>query len=76
MGDKSGYIVPMIDRALEIINYMYENGSVGISQISQDLDLPKATIYRILFTLSKWDFVEKDRETEKYFGKILYKIWF
>lgn len=74
MGDKSGYIVPMIDRALEIINYMYENGSVGISQISQDLDLPKATIYRILFTLSKWDFVEKDRETEKYFlGKSFIK---
>lgn len=74
MKDKRGYIVPMIDKALEVINYMYENGPVGISQISQDLQLPKATIYRILFTLSKWSFVEKDNENGKYFlGKSFIK---
>lgn len=67
MQNDNNYIIPMIDRAFEIINFMYALGeSVGVSQISQELELPKATAYRILYTLSKWGFVEKTNDTDKY----------
>ncbi|MBU5312289.1 IclR family transcriptional regulator [Tissierella carlieri] len=74
MENDNSYIIPMIDRAFEIINFMYNStDKVGISQISQELELPKATVYRILFTLSKWGFVEKS-DADKYFlGKSFIK---
>lgn len=67
MENDNKYIVPMIDRAFEIINLMYSsNGSLGVSDISKKLELPKATVYRILYTLGKWGFVEKDSYSDEY----------
>jgi IclR family KDG regulon transcriptional repressor len=70
------YIIPMVDKALEIIEYMYERGGeIGISQISKDLNLPKATVFRILATLKKWDYVEKTEDLDKYMlGKSFIKV--
>lgn len=57
----------MTDRTCEIIDYIYKaNNPVGISHIAKELDLPKATVFRILVTLEKWDFVRKDTETDTY----------
>jgi DNA-binding IclR family transcriptional regulator len=65
----------MIDRAGEIIDYIYNsNEPVGVSKISTDLNLPKATTFRILVTLEKWNIIEKQYNTDKYkLGKILIK---
>ena len=65
----------MIDRACEILDYIYNsNESVGVSKISTDLNLPKATAFRILVTLEKWNIVEKQYSTDNYkLGKILIK---
>ncbi len=65
----------MIDRACEIIDYIYNsNEPVGVSKISSDLNLPKATAFRILVTLEKWNIVEKQYNTDKYnLGKVLIK---
>ncbi len=70
------YIIPMVDKTFEIIEYMYEkDGEIGISQISKDLSLPKATIFRILTTLKKWGYVEKTEESDKYLlGKSFIKL--
>ena len=57
----------MIDRAGEILEYLYNSQSaVGVSKISSDLELPKATAFRILVTLEKWHIVEKDYHTDQY----------
>ncbi|MDD4438268.1 MAG: IclR family transcriptional regulator [Tissierellia bacterium] len=70
------YIIPMVDKTFEIIEYMYQkDGKIGISQISKELNLPKATIYRILTTLRKWGYVEKTEELDKYMlGKSFIKL--
>lgn len=60
-------IITMVDRAMNIIEYIYNNTEeVGVSTISKDLDLPKATVFRILSTLEKWDAVEKVNDDGKY----------
>lgn len=65
--DNDKYIVPMIDRAFEIISLMYNSKeSIGVSEISKKLEIPKATAYRILYTLGKWNFIQKDIKTDKY----------
>ncbi|MCJ7690811.1 MAG: IclR family transcriptional regulator [Clostridiaceae bacterium] len=65
----------MIDRTGEIMDYIYNSSEpVGVSKISTDLNLPKATCFRILVTLEKWNMVEKQYNTDKYkLGKILIK---
>lgn len=65
----------MIDRAGEILNYLYNsNEPVGVSKISTDLNLPKATAFRILVTLEKWKIIEKQYNTDDYkLGKLLIK---
>jgi IclR family KDG regulon transcriptional repressor len=76
MDNENSYIIPMVDKTFEIIDYMYKFSSeVGVSQISQDLNLPKATVFRILSTVSKWGYVEKTEDSEKYIlGKAFIKI--
>jgi DNA-binding IclR family transcriptional regulator len=76
MENLNNYIIPMVDKTLEIIEYMYvRGGQIGISQISKDLNLPKATVYRILTTLRKWDYVEKTEDLDKYMlGKAFIKV--
>ena len=76
MDKTNNYIIPMVDKTFEIIEYMYEKGGkIGISQISKDLNLPKATIFRILTTLKKWGYVEKTEELDKYMlGKSFIKL--
>lgn len=57
----------MLDRAGEILEYLYNSDdSAGVSKISSDLDLPKATTFRILTTLEKWQIVEKQYNTDQY----------
>ena len=50
-------IINSVDRALDILNYLYEQGKeVSITQISKDLDIYKSTVYRTLATLESKDF--------------------
>ena len=65
----------MIDRTGEILDYIYNsNEPIGVSKISADLNLPKATTFRILATLEKWNIIEKQYNTDKYkLGKTLIK---
>jgi len=65
----------MIDRAGEIIDYIYNSDEpIGVSKISTDLNLPKATTFRILAALEKWNIIEKQYNTDKYkLGKMLIK---
>jgi IclR family KDG regulon transcriptional repressor len=59
--------ITMIDRAVGIMEAIFESHkSLGVSEISQELDLPKATVYRILITLAKGGLVTKMHGTEKY----------
>lgn len=58
--------VLMVDRAIQIVNTLFQfDTALGVSDISKCLDLPKATVYRILNTLNKGNIIEKN-DNDKY----------
>lgn len=57
----------MTDRTCEILDYIYNSEKpVGVSNIAGNLNLPKATVFRILASLEKWKFVEKLPDGDDY----------
>ncbi|WP_432663608.1 IclR family transcriptional regulator [Wukongibacter baidiensis] len=59
--------ITMVDRAVLILEELFSADEyIGVSEIAQNLDLPKATVYRILNTFYQRNFVEKDNETDRY----------
>lgn len=67
--------VTMVERSCAIMDELYNSHTaIGITEISKKLKLPKATTYRIIITLIKSGFIEKDIKTDKYMlGKIFVK---
>ncbi|MGN8967296.1 IclR family transcriptional regulator [Intestinimonas sp. HCP28S3_D6] len=60
-------IIQSVDRALEIMIYLYHEGKeTSITKIAADLGVYKSTVYRTLVTLENRGFVRKNPETEKY----------
>lgn len=72
MSGKGGYnSVTMVDRALKILNQIFiADEALGVTRLSQDLDLPKATVYRILSTLQDGGFVKKNNDDQYDLGLI------
>lgn len=67
--------IVMIERAFDILKYIYEHEkNVGVSQISRDLELPKANVYRILNTLHQVDALEKDDDEKYSLGRVLIQL--
>lgn len=67
--------IVMIERAFDILKYIYEHEkNVGISQISRDLALPKANVFRILSTLHQVDAVEKNDDEKYSLGRLLVQL--
>ena len=63
MAKKSDYTVPMVEKALQILHFLLENGGAhGTGDIASRLNLPKTSVFKILYTLEKEHFVAKDRE--------------
>ena len=69
-------IINAVDRALDILIYLYEAGNeVSITKISEDMGVYKSTVFRTLATLEAKGFVAKNPDTEKYsLGMRLYLI--
>lgn len=70
------YVIPMLDKAFEILEFMSKSEEeLSLSEISKELRIPKTTVFRIMTTMQKWDYVEKTFEQEKYrLGKALIKM--
>lgn len=63
---RDDYIVPMLDRGLSILEYIYDKKRpAGVREIATALDIPKATVYRLLYTLKKHGYVTQD-ESDQY----------
>ncbi len=58
--------VPNLDRALTILEYMAEGQIRGVSEIAEQLSIPKNTVFRILNTLTERGYLEKDPATKRY----------
>jgi len=55
-----------LEKALDVLDYLMEKGSAGVTEISNELNLNKNNVFRILVTLEEHRLVEKEEETEKY----------
>jgi DNA-binding IclR family transcriptional regulator len=59
--------VQSVDRALLILKLLqtYKDG-LGVTELSNHLDVAKSTVHRLLMSLNRDGFVQQDRLTEKY----------
>lgn len=58
--------IEMLDRALTVIEYIFNNKDVSFSMILKDLGISKSTLFRILYTLESHNYIKKDEETGRY----------
>lgn len=58
--------IQVIDRAVDILNYLAEHNELGVTELGTLLKLHKSTVHRILVTLEERSIVEKNLETGKY----------
>ncbi|MGI6452944.1 MAG: IclR family transcriptional regulator [Syntrophomonadaceae bacterium] len=54
-----------VERALLVLEALRESEQ-GLSELSRNLELPKATLLRLLVTLMKHGYIEKDENNQKY----------
>ncbi|OVE78129.1 hypothetical protein BVX99_00650, partial [bacterium F16] len=67
--------VPALDRALDILESISVNGSMGYKTIVDELSLPPASVARILKSLCNREYLAKDVETSNYvLGKALGRL--
>jgi DNA-binding IclR family transcriptional regulator len=56
-----------VDRAITVLKaFSEEEPELGVTELSQRLELPKSTVYRLLASLQQEGVVDQDPETEKY----------
>ncbi len=66
-------MVKSVSRALDIIMLVsMKKGGLGVTEIANQIDINKSSVYRILSTLVQYGFVEQDNETGRY--KLGYKF--
>ncbi|WP_130805828.1 IclR family transcriptional regulator [Senegalia massiliensis] len=62
-----GKTVQSVDRALKIIEILKDRPKgIGVTELSNILEVSKSTAHRLLMSLYNADFVRQDRENEKY----------
>lgn len=59
-------VVKSVDRALKIVKWVSANQNMGVTEIARHIDINKSAVYRILSTLVKHGFIEKDPKTNRY----------
>lgn len=55
-----------LNKAMDILDYFTKHREAGITQIHQDLKMPKSTVHYILTTFKNRGFIDQDPETHKY----------
>ncbi|MEH7376010.1 IclR family transcriptional regulator [Neobacillus drentensis] len=66
-------MVKSVSRALDIITLVsLKKGGLGVTEIANQIDINKSSVYRILSTLVKYGYIEQDEETTRY--KLGYKL--
>ncbi|MBU8878050.1 IclR family transcriptional regulator [Bacillus sp. FJAT-29790] len=66
-------MVKSVSRALDIIMLVsMRKGGLGVTEIANQIDINKSSVYRILSTLVQYGYVEQDKETGRY--KLGYKF--
>lgn len=66
-------MVKSVSRALDIINLIsVKKDGLGVTEISNNIDINKSSVYRTLMTLAQYGYIEQDQDTSRY--KLGYKF--
>jgi len=61
------YLVPALERGLRILQeFGFDNSMLGASELARRLNLPRATIFRMLNTLESMGFLERTEGSNEY----------
>lgn len=58
------YLLSSLNNALKIIDLLNEKPELGTAEISRELDIGKTSVFRMLYTLEKNDFISKDSNSK------------
>jgi len=65
--DKPNQLVKSVDRALNILEVVSQSKEpLGVTELSNKMDLNKSTVYRMLNTLQYRGYIAQDNENDKY----------
>ncbi len=65
-GDNARYKIQSIDKALDLIELLAKHGSLSLIELTELLDQPKSSTYRIILTLENRGFISRSDEDGKY----------
>ena len=51
--------MPQLDRSLDVLEFLAERGEAGAGEVSQELALPRASVYRLLHTLEERGYIAR-----------------
>ncbi len=57
--DNDKYLLSSVTNALEILDLLSKNSELGVADISKELDMGRASVFRLLYTLEKKEYVQK-----------------
>lgn len=66
MAESGEVKVKSLQKALEILNCFVKKPRLGVTEISEQLDLNKSNVHNILSTFQAMNYLEQDEETGKY----------
>lgn len=58
--------IQSVDRAFKLLEYISNNDSAGISEMSRNLDINKSTVFGLIKTLEKLGYISQDKDDDKY----------
>ena len=71
---REGVMVQSVARALEIVDCFNENSELGISELSEQMDLSKSTIYGLVNTLTAYGYLEQGVNKKYRLGLKLFEL--
>lgn len=65
-GKQDRYTIQSIDKALDLLELLAKHGSLNLLELTELLDQPKSSTYRILLTLEQRGFIARSDDNGKY----------
>jgi DNA-binding IclR family transcriptional regulator len=80
--EKDKYLLSSVNNALRVLDLLNEKPDLGIAEISKEIGIGRAAVFRILYTLKKNEYVEKNNHSKyklsikfaKYGNEVISKI--